>query len=484
MSTVQSSTSIPNPTKTTIPASKLPHQPENSVFNDNSSQEGQTEDFPPDGGYGWVCTVAAAVVNGHSWGFNSAYAVFLAYYLEHDIFPGSSPLEYAFVTSLSLTCLLLISPVATKCVGRYGIRPTMFCGVVLETASLLLASLSSEIWHLFLTQGVLFGIGVGLLFIPTAAVVPQWFTTKRSLATGISLSGAGLGGGVYALAAGAMIRSLGLQWTFRTLGIIGFCVNTTCTVLIRDRKKPTNSKQSTFELALFKKTEYLLLLGFGGFTMLGYFVLIFSLASYATEIGLPASDGALISALFNFAQAVGRPLIGYFSDSFGRMNMAASMTLLAGLLSLTVWVSAKSFGLLVFFAISEGLVAGNFWATIAPLMAEVLGLSHVPSGLNLMWLSMVLPATFSEPIALQIYSGTGSYLGSQLFTGFMYIAAAFCLVFLRGWKVGHGKVKLSASPCENGVTRTPSDRGKGVEKGASQSASLTFLKDCVAWRKV
>ncbi|KAF4433372.1 putative transporter MCH2 [Colletotrichum fructicola] len=173
--------------------------------------------------------------------------------------------------------------------------------------------------------------------------------------------------------------------------------------------------------------------------MLGYFVLIFSLASYATEIGLPASDGALISALFNFAQAVGRPLIGYFSDSFGRMNMAASMTLLAGILSLTVWVNAKSFGLLVFFAVSEGLVAGNFWATIAPLMAEVLGLNHVPSGLNLMWLSMVLPATFSEPIALQIYSGTGSYLGSQLFTGFMYIAAAFCLVLLRGWKVGHGK---------------------------------------------
>ncbi|KAL3298833.1 monocarboxylate transporter [Colletotrichum asianum] len=426
MSPVQSNTSIPNPTHTTIPASELRRQPANSIFNDNSSQDDQAEDSPPNGGYGWACTVAAAVVNDHSWGFNSAYAVFLAYYLEHDIFPGSSPLEYAFITSLSLTCLLLISPVATKCVQRYGIRPTMFCGVVLETASLLLASLSSEIWHLFLTQGVLFGIGVGLLFIPTAAVVPQWFTTKRSLAAGISLSGAGLGGGVYALAAGAMIRSLGLQWTFRTWGIIGFCVNTTCTILIRDRKKATDSKQSTFELALFKKAEYLLLLGFGGFTIL---------ASYATEIGLPASDGALISALFDFAQAFGRPLIGYFSDSFGRMNMAASTTLLGGLLSSTVWVNAKSFGLLVFFAVSEGLVAGNFWATIAPLMAEVLGLSHVPSGLNLMWLSMVLPATFSEPIALQIYSGTKSYLGSQLFTGFMYIAAAFCLVLLRGWKV-------------------------------------------------
>jgi hypothetical protein len=54
----------------------------------------------------------------------------------------------------------------------YGIRPTMFVGVVLETASLVIASFATQLWHLFLTQGLLFGAGVGLLFIPTAAVVP------------------------------------------------------------------------------------------------------------------------------------------------------------------------------------------------------------------------------------------------------------------------------------------------------------------------
>jgi len=70
--------------------------------------------------------------------------------------------------------------------------------------------------------------------------------------------------------------------------------------------------------------------------------------------------------------------------------------------------------------------------TIAPVTAEVLGLRHVPSGLNLMWLTLVLPVTFSEPIALEIVAGTGSYLGTQLFTGFMYIAGGLCLVLLRG----------------------------------------------------
>ncbi|KAF9878117.1 major facilitator superfamily transporter [Colletotrichum karsti] len=449
--------------------------------------EGQVVDEPPDGGYGWVCTSAAAVINGHSWGFNSAYAVFLAYYLDHDTFPNASPLKYAFVGSLSLAFLLLTSPIATLSVTKYGIRPTMLCGVVFETASLLLASLASEIWHLFLTQGVLFGIGLGLLFIPTAAVVPQWFTTKRSLASGISLSGAGLGGAVYSLAASAMIRNLGLQWAFRILGVLAFCVNTSCTILIRDRKKATTSKQSVFEISLFKRKEYLLLIGFSAFTMLGYFILIFSLANFAMEIGLRPSEAAIISALFNFGQAIGRPLIGYFSDGFGRMNMAALMTFIAGVLSLVVWVNARTYGVLIFYAISEGLVAGNFWATIAPLMAEVLGLNQVPSGLNLMWLSMVLPSTFSEPIALQIVSGTGSYLGAQLFTGFMYITAAFCMTLLRGWKVRFEEPDSPATvESRNGdEEKSPrADSGNLHDKPLVKVQLLAVLLACLRWKKV
>lgn len=97
---------------------------------------------------------------------------------------------------------------------------------------------------------------------------------------------------------------------------------------------------------------------------------------------------------------------------------------------------------MIFFALTEGIVAGNFWATIAPLVAEVIGLEKVPSGMNVVWLSIVLPSTFSEPIALRMTGAPGNYLGSQLFSGLMYIAASACLglLFLRqkqqeGWSI-------------------------------------------------
>lgn len=394
---------------------------------------------PPDGGYGWVCTVAAAIINMHSWGFSSAYAVFLAHYLEHNTFPGATALEYAFIGGLSIGCLFLVSPITTIATRKYGIRPTMFAGAVCETVSLICASFASRIWTLFLTQAVLFGLGLGLLFIPTAAVVPQWFTSKRSLASGVAVSGAAIGGAVYSLVAGSMIRTIGLAWTFRTLGIIAFVINVGCVIAIRDRSTAIGSNQTAFNVTLFKRLEYCLVICFSVLTMLGYFILIFSLANYANHIGLDSSKASVTSAVFNLGQAVGRPLAGYFSDRAGRINIAASMTFFAGVFPLCLWVASRCYSVLIAFAVVEGIFAGTFWATISPIMAEVIGLQDAASGLSLMWLTLAIPSTFSEPIALVIVGSTGSYTGTELFTGFAYVAASVCLWLLRAWKIGQNK---------------------------------------------
>lgn len=273
-------------------------------------------------------------------------------------------------------------------------------------------------------------IGMGLLFIPVASVVPQWFTSKRSLASGISLSGAGLGGLIYSLVASAMIHNIGLSWAFRVLGLLAFSVNTVCVLLIRDRNRPDKTKKITMDIAILKSRDFDLLIGFSFFTILGYFILIYSLADYGQRIGLTSSQASLVSGILNLGQAIGRPLIGYFSDSVGRINIAGITTFIAGVLSLAVWVNSESYGLLMFYAIAEGLVAGNIWATIAPLVAEILGVERVAHGMNLVWLSIIVPSTFSEPIALALTNATGKYLGAQLFTGFTYIAASVFLAIL------------------------------------------------------
>lgn len=314
---------------------------------------------------------------------------------------------------------------------------TLLIGVFFETLALICASFASQIWHLFLTQGVCFGWGMGFLFVGSVGVVPQWFTTRRSFANGIAASGSGLGGLTYSLATNAMIERIGLGWAFRVLGLCACGVNTVCALLIRDRNKHIGSSQLAFDYRLFKRPEFLLLMGFGFLSMLGYIVLLFSLPNYATSIGLSAHQGSVVGAVLNLGQALGRSPIGYFSDSVGRLNMAACMTLLVAVFSFAIWIPASSYGVLLLFAFLGGNVAGTYWAVVAPVTTETVGLATLPAALSITWLVLVLPTTFSEAIALQITAANGGrYLGAQLFTAFMYLGAASLMWMLRAWKIG------------------------------------------------
>ncbi|KAK3632809.1 hypothetical protein LTR56_016132 [Elasticomyces elasticus] len=469
------------------PVDMARQQPTNEDQSDPEKRVQQHDESPPpppNGGYGWVCTICCALINAHTWGINSSYGVFLAHYLATNTFPEAGPLDYAFVGGLSVACALLVSPAATYTTRVFGTKTTLFIGIAFETASLIGASFAKAIWQLFLSQGICFGIGMGFLFVGSVGIVSQWFTTKRSLANGIATCGSGLGGLVYSLAAGAMIKSIGLPWAFRVLGIVALVVNSICAILLKDRNKAIGASQLAFDVGLFKRPEYVLLNLYAFFSLLAYVVLVFSIANYARTVGLSASQASIISAVLNLGQALGRPPIGYFSDSIGRMNMAGLMTFISGLFALVFWTFAKSYGVLIAFAIIGGTVAGTFWATVAPVSAEVVGIKHVSSALNLVWLVIVLPSTFSEPIGLEIVAGTGSYLGTQLFTGFMYIAAAACVLFLRGWKIGELDEVARLKQCSVNEIDAVGTEASDNDALAKVAGRKNMVKNCLKWRKV
>ncbi|KAL8674556.1 MAG: hypothetical protein Q9168_001074 [Polycauliona sp. 1 TL-2023] len=414
--------------------------PEKSIAAQDPATVSKLPAESPNGGYGWV---------------NSSYGVFLAYYLDNDYYPGATALQFAFVGGLSISQALLVSPIATITTRLYGTNVTLLIGVFLETLALIGASFTREIWQLFLSQGVCFGLGMGFLFVGSVGIVPQWFTTKRSLANGIATAGSGIGGLMYSLATNAMIQSLGIGWAFRILGILAFTVNTVCALLMKDRNKTIGSTQLAFDHTLFKKREYLLTLAWGFFSMLGYIVLLFSLPSYATSIGLSSKQGSIVGALLNLGQGLGRPAVGMVSDSVGRINIAFLCTFVAGLLCLVIWIFAKSFGVLVFFAVLVGTVSGTFWTTIAPVEAEVVGLKELPSALSIVWLFLVLPTTYG------LRKQESLHLGQPLFPVDIEAASRDLLdfLYLHAKKVlSHNFIKpRNSSPSTSNVSADQSD---------------------------
>jgi MFS family permease len=159
-----------------------------------------------------------------------------------------------------------------------------------------------------------------------------------------------------------MIKSLGLSWSFRITAIVAFTVNVSCGLLMRDRNENIKPNQRAFDVKLLKRYPFVLLLLWGFCSMMGYTILLFSLPDYAARIGLGLQQVAVVGALVNLGMAVGRPIVGYYSDSVGGINMAAGATFFGSLVCFFVWMFAKSYGVLVLAAILGGSVCGTFWA--------------------------------------------------------------------------------------------------------------------------
>ena len=88
--------------------------------------------------------------------------------------------------------------------------------------SVFMINLCKTYWQLFLAQDVCQGLGNGLLFCPTIALVSIYFTTNRSLAISTVATGAGTGGVVFPLIAQQLLPRIGSAWTMRVTGLIIF----------------------------------------------------------------------------------------------------------------------------------------------------------------------------------------------------------------------------------------------------------------------
>lgn len=393
------------------------------------------EDVPPNGGYGWVCTFCVFMIIVHTWGINSAWGVILAHFLSHSTFPNASRIEYAFIGGLSICQALLIGPIVSKCQKALGTTITLLLGTALEFTSLLGAAYATQVWHLFLTQGVCFGVGMGFLYLPSMAVLPPWFSTRRSFSMGLAGSGAGIGGLVYNLAAGYSIEKNGVQMTYKILAFCALAANFVSSLLLKTRNVPQTEERHkrTVNLRDFSRLEVLLMMFWGIATEFGYIALIYSLPDYASSIGLSAHQGSVTGAILNLGMTLGRPLVGYVSDKCGRITVPTVLTAFCGLVCLAIWVPAHSYPVLLVFALIAGMFCGTFWGTVTPVLAEVVGLGRLPATFTLICLTLAVPTAVAEPIAMSLVNGTG-YLHTQVYVGCMFFLGSFMLWILRSWK--------------------------------------------------
>jgi MFS family permease len=164
------------------------------------------------------------------------------------------------------------------------------------------ASFTNQIWQLFLPQGVLVGMGCGLIYVPSLPIVSQWFGKRRSLANGITSAGSGIGGLSMSFAIQAIIERLGIAWAMRITGIVVLAVNVPACAVLRTRDHYIFPNRKMFDLVLFRRYDVLLFLSWGFVMMFGYITLTYSLSDYGRSIGLSNTQAGYQTAFNNLGK--------------------------------------------------------------------------------------------------------------------------------------------------------------------------------------
>ncbi|KAI8079712.1 major facilitator superfamily domain-containing protein [Gilbertella persicaria] len=358
-------------------------------------------------------------------------------YFHQNLFENDpqAQVNLSFVGSLALIFINASSPLVQILVARYGLRPIMIMGTLFITIALEMAGFAYKIWHLYLTQGILFGIGASCMYVTVMSVTPQWFTKNRGIALGIVAGGSGMGGLILPFIVTPINRNLGPGWTYRILGFICMVCDIIACIFVRERiprKREKKKLSDVLQFSVLKDVNFLIFSIGSDIALLGYFIPFFFVPSYATYLGMSDSQGSALVAVISALNFIGRLIAGFLADRFGRLNSNIFFTFLAAISCLLIWTFAFSYGSLMAFSAVFGLSCGSYFALMSPISASLLGMEKFPSGLSLLLLFNSI-TVFGSNISSAIEAATTAspYFSYKMFAGLSYLIGGFILLIVK-----------------------------------------------------
>ena len=319
-----------------------------------------------------------------------------------------------------------------------GPRVVALTGGVLYGLGVFLASFSHKLSWLYLTYGVIGGIGLGLGYIVPVAVLVKWFPDRRGLITGIAVGGFGAGALITAPVATRLIQSVGVLSTFAFLGIAYLIVTVMAGLFMQNPPDgwkpqgwtPTASQTShraghNFTLSEALKTWQwwaLWLLLFLN-TCAGISIISQEAPLFQEEAGVTAAVAASMVGLASIGNAVGRVFWAWISDLITRpatfFVMFAAQILLFWFLPniATAWfLTVVTFVVLMCY--------GGGFGTMPAFTADYFGPKNVGPIYGLMLTAWGFASVFGPLLIAHMRETAGSYHGAlHVIAGVMTISA-------------------------------------------------------------
>ncbi|MGP6139508.1 L-lactate MFS transporter [Jeotgalibaca sp. A127] len=357
----------------------------------------------------WLILIAAIITN-LALGAGYAWSVFQTALLEQNTDWSLSETSLAFSISFAMVPVAMI--ICGPIVDKYGGKKVVLVSGILFGLGMFLTSYANSIIMLYLTYGIILGLGIGAGYGTATALTVKWFPDKKGLAGGLTAAGFGSGAIILAPIATSMIGSIGINQTFRVLGAILLVVICASSFIMENppvqEKAVTTVNTDKDYKQMLREPNFWILWVIYTFAATSGMMIIGHAANIAATYNLGA--GAAIVMIVGLANTMGRIFWGSVSDKVGRYKTVALMFIVsaAGLLLLnltqTLGAVAGIIGL-----VGIALSFGGFLGSFPGITAENWGASKSASNYGWMFTAYGIAAVFGPSIASTMREATGSY---------------------------------------------------------------------------
>ncbi|XP_030631767.1 monocarboxylate transporter 6 [Chanos chanos] len=471
------------------PSSQDSEDGEKEVSEPLSASQHPTALSAPDGGWGWVVLVATILVLALTLAFPSCVGIF---YTDLQTEFHASNSETSWVPSIMTAVLHAGGPLCSVLVERFGCRATVMLGGVLSGLGMAVSSFTNSILELYITAGVITGLGFCFSFQPAVTILGHYFEQRRAFANAMSSTGTALGLSTLPFLGHYLHSELGWRGSFLVLGavLLNCCV---CGAVMRPLRPHRPGSQwpcasvsvgpapqreeglkGQFQAAwrslvtslrrhmafdLFSSNRRFRVFAVGiTWMMLGFVVPLVYLVPYATAHGMGQSQAALLLSILGFVNIFVRPPIGLlFSMPWfkGRHIYVFSAALFVNGLSDSICCLAASFPVLLSYVLIYGLSMSVVGSLLFTVLMDNVEMSRFPSALGLLSIMESVTLLIGPPLAGILVDATGLYTYVFMACSVSVALSALFLFLSFYWLDRKDKAQMESAPTPSAKPLVP-----------------------------
>lgn len=356
---------------------------------------------------------------------------------------GASELALNFTLAMTFFCIggLLGAWLS----GRMGHRIALITSGALSAAGFILTALlhNTSVVVLYITYGVMAGLGIGIAYNVVIATVSGWFPDKKGLCSGCLMMGFGASALILGNAADAMFKSeIGWRAAYVVLGISIFIVLTVAAFLLSRpqgelpqnkvaEKEEKNQQGFTSGQMLCQPSFWMAFICISFLAAVGSSVISFA-KDMALSVNAPEALAVSLVGVLSVCNGIGRILTGAVFDIIGcrkTMICANILTICAAAVTLLA-VYADSLVLCIIGLCLTGLSYGSCPTITAAFTSTFFGLKHFSGNMALMTFT-VMVGSFIATASNKVLEVTGGYTGAFVMLLSLTFVALVLNAFIR-----------------------------------------------------